>query len=198
MRLHSFYPIFDNVSWLRRMLPLGIKLVQLRIKDTPLDQVKAQLTEAQNLCLRHGAVLVVNDYWELAIELGCKWVHLGQEDLDNADMDKIHTAGLKFGISTHDRRELDRALALAPDYIALGPVYPTILKKMKWHQQGIEKLTKWKSLIGDLPLVAIGGMSLERADGALFSGADIIAAVTDITFNNDPESRVQEWLEVLK
>ena len=94
MRLHSFYPIFDNVSWLRRMLPLGIKLVQLRIKDTPLDQVKAQLTEAQNLCLRHGAVLVVNDYWELAIELGCKWVHLGQEDLDNADMDKIHTAGL--------------------------------------------------------------------------------------------------------
>lgn len=198
MRLHSFYPIFDNVSWLRRMLPLGIKLVQLRIKDTPLDQVKAQLTEAQNLCLRHGAVLVVNDYWELAIELGCKWVHLGQEDLDNADMDKIHTAGLKFGISTHDREELDRALALAPDYIALGPVYPTILKKMKWHKQGIEKLTKWKSLIGDLPLVAIGGMSLERADGALFSGADIIAAVTDITFNNDPESRVQEWLEVLK
>ena len=198
MRLHSFYPIFDNVSWLRRMLPLGIKLVQRRIKDTPLDQVKAQLTEAQNLCLRHGAVLVVNDYWELAIELGCKWVHLGQEDLDNADMDKIHTAGLKFGISTHDREELDRALALAPDYIALGPVYPTILKKMKWHQQGIEKLTKWKSLIGDLPLVAIGGMSLERADGALFSGADIIAAVTDITFNNDPESRVQEWLEVLK
>lgn len=198
MRLHSFYPIFDNVSWLRRMLPLGIKLVQLRIKDTPLDQVKAQLTEAQNLCLRHGAVLVVNDYWELAIELGCKWIHLGQEDLDNADMDKIHTAGLKFGISTHDREELDRALALAPDYIALGPVYPTILKKMKWHQQGIEKLTKWKSLIGDLPLVAIGGMSLERADGALFSGADIIAAVTDITFNNDPESRVQEWLEVLK
>jgi thiamine-phosphate pyrophosphorylase len=198
MRLHSFYPIFDNVSWLRRMLPLGIKLVQLRIKDTPLDQVKVQLTEAQNLCLHHGAVLVVNDYWELAIELGCKWVHLGQEDLDNADMDKIHTAGLKFGISTHDRGELDRALALAPDYIALGPVYPTILKKMKWHQQGIEKLTKWKSLIGDLPLVAIGGMSLERADGALFSGADIIAAVTDITFNNDPESRVQEWLEVLK
>jgi thiamine-phosphate pyrophosphorylase len=198
MRLHSFYPIFDNVSWLRRMLPLGIKLVQLRIKDTPLDQVKVQLTEAQNLCLCHGAVLVVNDYWELAIELGCKWVHLGQEDLDNADMDKIHTAGLKFGISTHDREELDRALALAPDYIALGPVYPTILKKMKWHQQGIKKLTKWKSLIGDLPLVAIGGMSLERADGALFSGADIIAAVTDITFNNDPESRVQEWLEVLK
>jgi thiamine-phosphate pyrophosphorylase len=143
-------------------------------------------------------VLGVNDYWELAIELGCKWIHLGQEDLDNADMDKIHTAGLKFGISTHDREELDRALALAPDYIALGPVYPTILKKMKWHQQGIEKLTKWKSLIGDLPLVAIGGMSLERADGALFSGADIIAAVTDITFNNDPESRVQEWLEVLK
>jgi thiamine-phosphate pyrophosphorylase len=198
MSLQPFYPIFDNVSWLSRMLPLGVKLVQLRIKDTPLDQVKAQLAAAQQLCLYHGAILVVNDYWELAIELGCEWVHLGQEDLDNADIDKLRAAGLKLGISTHDHVELDRALALAPDYIALGPVYPTILKKMKWHEQGVEKLTKWKSLIGDLPLVAIGGMSVERAEGAMSCGANIIAVVTDITLNDDPEGRVREWLEALK
>ena len=141
-------------------------------------------------------MLVVNDYWQLAIELGCDWVHLGQEDLDEADVDAIRAAGLKLGVSTHDDDELDRALALQPDYVALGPVYPTILKKMKWHQQGVEKLTVWKERIGDIPLVAIGGMSVERAPGALEAGADIVSAVTDITLNDDPEARVRAWLEV--
>ena len=196
MTLHGFYPIFDDVAWLRRMLPLGIKLVQLRLKDLPEDEVRAQLAEARDLCAEAGAVLVVNDYWQLAIELGCDWVHLGQEDLDEADVDAIRAAGLKLGVSTHDDDELDRALALQPDYVALGPVYPTILKKMKWHQQGVEKLTVWKERIGDIPLVAIGGMSVERAPGALEAGADIVSAVTDITLNDDPEARVRAWLEV--
>jgi thiamine-phosphate pyrophosphorylase len=198
MSLHPFYPIFDDVSWLRRTLPLGVKLVQLRIKDQPLETVRAQLIEARDLCGAHGATLVVNDYWQLAIELGCDWVHLGQEDLDDADVAAIRDAGLKLGVSTHDHAELERAMALKPDYVALGPVYPTILKKMKWHQQGLEKVTEWKSLIGDTPLVAIGGMSVERAKGGFDAGADIVAAVTDITLKDDPEARVREWLEVCK
>ncbi len=196
MTLPSFYPIFDDVSWLRRMLPLGVRLVQLRIKDQPLDVVRAQLAEARDLCRDHGAALVVNDYWQLAIELGCDWVHLGQEDLDTADVDAIRAAGLKLGVSTHDEAELERALALQPDYVALGPVYPTILKKMKWHQQGVEKLTDWKTRIGPVPLVAIGGMSVERAPGAFAAGADIVSAVTDITLKDDPEARVREWLRI--
>lgn len=195
MSLHPFYPVFDHVEWLRRTLQLGVKLVQLRIKDQPMDVVRAQLKEGKALCDEHGAVLVVNDYWQLAIELGCEWLHLGQEDLDVADVNAIKAAGLKLGVSTHDRAELDRALALNPDYIALGPVYPTILKKMKWHQQGLEKLTEWKEIMGDLPLVAIGGMSVERSAGAFDAGADIVAAVTDITLKDDPEARVREWLE---
>lgn len=195
MSLHPFYPVFDDVEWLRRTLPLGVKLVQLRIKDQPMEVVRAQLKEGKALCDEHGAVLVVNDYWQLAIELGCDWLHLGQEDLDVADVDAIKAAGLKLGVSTHDRAELDRALALSPNYIALGPVYPTILKKMKWHQQGLEKLTEWKEIMGDLPLVAIGGMSVERSAGAFEAGADIVAAVTDITLKDDPEARVREWLE---
>lgn len=176
------------------MLPLGVKLVQLRIKDTPDDLVRDAVIRAQALCQAHGAVLVVNDHWKIAIEAGCDWLHLGQEDLDEADIGAIQRAGLKLGISTHDRAELDRALTLAPDYVALGPVYPTILKKMKWHQQGLEKLTEWKSLIGDIPLVAIGGMSVERASGAFAAGADIVAAVTDITLNIDPKTRARQWL----
>ena len=196
MTLPRFYPIFDDVAWLRRMLPLGVQLVQLRIKDQPQDALRAQLTEGRDLCRAHGALLVVNDHWQLAIDLGCDWVHLGQEDLDEADIDAIRAAGLKLGISTHDKAELARALALNPDYIALGPIYPTILKKMKWHQQGIDKLCVWKDLVGDIPLVAIGGMSTDRASGAFDAGADVVAAVTDITLHDDPESRVREWLKV--
>ena len=196
MSLHSFYPIFDDVAWLRRTLPLGVKLVQLRIKDQPEQIVRKQLVEARDLCRDHKAVLVANDYWELAIELGCDWLHLGQEDLDTADISAIRKAGIKLGVSTHDDAELERALGLSPDYVALGPVYPTILKKMKWHQQGVEKLSLWKERIGDIPLVAIGGMSVERAAGAYNAGADIVSAVTDITLDDDPEARVREWLQV--
>lgn len=196
MTLPRFYPIFDDVVWLRRMLPLGVNLVQMRVKDKSQDQLRAQLTEARDLCAAHDAVLVVNDHWQLAIDLGCDWVHLGQEDLDDADVDAIRAAGLKLGVSTHDKAELARALALAPDYIALGPIYPTILKKMNWHQQGVEKLSIWKDLVGDIPLVAIGGMNTERAKGAFIAGADIVSAVTDITLNDDSEGRVRAWLEV--
>lgn len=196
MTLPRFYPIFDDVAWLRRVLPLGVKLVQMRLKDKPDGALRAQLTEARDLCVAHRAVLVVNDHWRLAIDLGCGWVHLGQEDLDDADVEAIRAAGLKLGISTHDKAELARALALQPDYVALGPIYPTILKQMKWHQQGIEKLSVWKELVGDIPLVAIGGMSTDRAGGAFDAGADVVSAVTDITLHDDPEGRVQEWLEV--
>lgn len=196
MSLPSFYPIFDSVDWIKRLVPLGVKLVQLRIKDQPVDVIRAQITEAQAICRQHGCALVINDYWELAIELGCDWVHLGQEDLDDADVGAIKSAGLKLGLSTHDGPELERALAQKPDYVALGPVYPTILKKMKWHQQGLGKVTEWKAIVGDVPLVAIGGMSVERASGAFEAGADIVSAVTDITLNDDPEARVKAWLEV--
>lgn len=196
MSLPRFYPIFDDVSWLHRMLPLGVKLVQLRLKDLPEPALRAQIAEARDLCRGHGAILVVNDHWQLAIELGCDWLHLGQEDLDSADLNAIRAAGLRLGVSTHDEAELARALALEPDYVALGPVYPTILKKMKWHRQGVEKLTEWKARIGAIPLVAIGGMSVDRAPGAFAAGADVVSAVTDITLNDDPEARVRHWLEV--
>lgn len=198
MALPRFYPIFDDADWLRRTLPLGVKLVQLRIKELTGEILKQQIAQAQSLCRENRAILVVNDHWEEAIQLGCDWVHLGQEDLDTADIPAIRRAGIKIGLSTHDHAELDRALSHDPDYVALGPVYPTILKKMKWHEQGLEKLTEWKRLIGDIPLVAIGGMSVERAHGALNAGADVVSAVTDITLNDDPEARVRQWIEATK
>ncbi|MFG6518269.1 thiamine phosphate synthase [Sulfitobacter sp. 1A13496] len=196
MSLPRFYPVLDSAAWVARAVPLGVKLVQLRIKDAPEEVLRAEITTALNLCRQHGALLVVNDHWQLAIELEADWLHLGQEDLDSADIPAIRAAGLKLGLSTHDHAELDRALALAPDYIALGPVYPTILKKMKWTEQGLDRLTEWKARIGDIPLCAIGGMSVARVPGAFAAGADTVAAVTDITLNADPEARMREWLEV--
>ena len=194
MKLDRFYPIVDHVDWLERILPLGVRLVQLRIKDMETQDLRDQIRRALALCKSHACQLIVNDYWKLAIEEKCDFVHLGQEDLDDADIAAIRNANIRLGISTHDRAELDRAMAFAPDYVALGPIYPTILKKMKWHQQGTEKLTKWKSIIGDTPLVAIGGMTIDRAPKAFAAGADIVSAVTDITLHQAPEERVSEWL----
>ena len=198
MMLDRFYPIFDHSDWLRRMLPLGVKLVQLRIKDQPGEVIREEIAASRDLCRAHGAVLVVNDHWREAVELGCDWVHLGQEDLDEADLQAIREAGLKLGVSTHDEAELERVLEMRPDYVALGPVYPTILKKMKWHQQGLPRVTEWKARVGDVPLVGIGGMTVERAPGVFGAGADIVSVVTDITLNTDPEARVREWIEVTR
>ena len=196
MSLPRFYPIFDSADWLRRALPLGVKLVQIRIKDQPPARLMGELALAQELCREYGATLVVNDHWREAIELGCDFIHLGQEDLDTADLSAIRKAGLRLGISTHDHTELDRALALAPDYIALGPVWPTILKKMKWEQQGLDRVTEWRRLVGHIPLIAIGGVTPERALQAFAAGADTVSAVTDITLNPDPEGRMRAWLKV--
>jgi len=198
MKLDRFYPIFDSIDWLERMLPLSVKLVQLRIKDMPEPELRHAVTEARVLCQKHDTILILNDYWQVAIDAGCDWIHLGQEDLDDADIPAIRRAGIRLGISTHDRDELERAMRHTPDYVALGPVYPTKLKKMKWHQQGLEKLSEWKGLIGQTPLVAIGGMTVERAQGALDAGADIVSAVTDITWNDDPEARVKAWIEATR
>ncbi|WP_420963713.1 thiamine phosphate synthase [Brucella sp. IR073] len=198
MTLDPFYPIFDSANWLERLLPLGVKLVQLRIKDKDEAALRDEIRRARDLCAEYGCQLIVNDYWQLAIEEGCDYVHLGQEDLDGADIEAIRKAGLKLGVSSHDEAELERALSVKPDYIALGPIYPTILKKMKWEQQGLERLTEWKARIGNIPLVAIGGMSVERAPGAFAAGADIVSVVTDITLNADPEARVRQWLEITR
>ncbi|MEM9781060.1 MAG: thiamine phosphate synthase [Pseudomonadota bacterium] len=192
--LDPFYPIFDNADWLERMLPLGVRLVQLRVKDRSDAETRAEIRRAEALARAHGATLVVNDYWQMAIEEGCAWVHLGQEDLETADVPALRRAGLKLGLSTHDDGELARALAVEPDYVALGPVYPTILKAMRFAPQGLDRVGDWKRRVGTMPLVGIGGVSLERAPGVLAAGADIVAAVTDITLSDDPEGRVRAWL----
>lgn len=194
MKLDPFYPIVDSLDWLERLLPCGARLVQLRIKDADEAALRAQIAAAKALCVGAGAQLVVNDYWRLAIDLACDFVHLGQEDLLTADLAAIRRAGIKLGLSTHDEAELETALAQKPDYVALGPIFPTRLKQMRWGPQGLEKIGVWKRKIGDLPLVAIGGLTPERAVEVFRAGADCAAVVTDITLNADPEGRTREWV----
>lgn len=195
MKLDPFYLIVDSAAWIERLVPLGVRLVQLRIKDKPEEVLRVEIRRARILCAAHGCQLIVNDHWRLAIDEGCDFVHLGQEDLAGADRRAIRAAGLTLGVSTHDGDELETALAADPDYVALGPIYPTVLKQMKWAPQGLERIRAWKQRVAPLPLVAIGGLNIERLQGVFNAGADSAAVVTDITLNADPEARTRAWVE---
>ena len=195
MKLDPFYVIVDSSAWIERLAPLGVKLVQLRIKDKDEASLRREIRASKTVCERHGCQLIVNDYWRFAIEEGCDFVHLGQEDLQAADLSRIRAAGLRLGLSTHDDAELETALAARPDYIALGPIYPTILKQMKWVPQGLARIGEWKRRVAPTPLVAIGGLNPGRLEGVFAAGADSAAVVTDITLNADPEARTREWIE---
>lgn len=196
MRLDPFYLIVGDVALLARLVPLGVRLVQLRVKGLEGAEFRDQITRAKAICDRHNAVLVVNDYWELALDLGCGAVHLGQEDMAQADFAALGRAGVSFGLSTHDEAELERALSFDPAYVALGPVWPTKLKKMKWGPQGLSRVADWKRRAGKVPLVGIGGVTPDRAPDVLRAGADSAAVVTDIQMAPDPEARCRDWLTV--
>jgi thiamine-phosphate pyrophosphorylase len=198
MKLDPFYPIVPDVGWLERIVPLGVKFVQLRIKGASASDIAGQAKRAASFCRDHGCLLVLNDYWEFALEHGIDFVHLGQEDLRDADLEAIKLAGVRIGVSTHNQAELELALAAEPDYVALGPIYETKLKEMPWAPQGLEKIVEWRSKVGRLPLVAIGGLTPERADSALEAGADSLAVITDFVTASNPAVRIQQWLQLFQ
>lgn len=196
--LPRFYPLTDSAAGVERLAAAGARLIQLRIKSASHATLRQEVLASQASCRRHGASLVLNDYWALAIELGVEWVHLGQEDLDQADWSACRRCGLKLGLSTHDDAELERALAHAPDYLALGPVWPSRLKPMHWAAQGVERIAEWKRRVGERPLVAIGGITLERAPICLAAGADVLAVSTDISAASDPAARTRDWVRLVQ
>ncbi|WP_406238459.1 thiamine phosphate synthase [Acetobacter orientalis] len=190
----KIYPIVDTANWIDRLGGAGARFIQLRVKNLEGEALLAEIRQAHTYAKKHGVCLVLNDYWQIALEEGIDYIHLGQEDLDTADLNAVRKAGIRFGLSTHCHEELERALSFKPDYVALGPIWPTRLKKMAFGPQGVEKLTEWKKLIGAMPLVAIGGVTFERLRACLEAGADSVAAVSDFTQHADPDGQVKRWL----
>ena len=190
-----FYPIVDTIAWVERLAKLGVRTVQLRVKDiNPAAAARELVRDALRVVDGTKCEVVINDYWQAAISEGADHVHLGQEDLETADVSTIKKSGITLGVSTHDHDELAIALRHKPDYVALGPIYETTLKKMPFAPQGYARITEWKKLIGKIPLIAIGGIKLEHATDVFAAGADSIAVVSDVTLNQDPDQRVRDWL----
>ena len=189
-----FYPVVDSVAWVARLAKLGVGTIQLRAKNLNDADALAIVKEALAATKGTNTRLVVNDYWRAAIAARAKHLHLGQEDLVDADLKAIRAAGLTLGLSTHDDEELATALRARPDYVALGPIFPTTLKSMRFAPQGIAKITEWKRRVGNIPLVAIGGIKFEHAAEIFAAGADSIAVVSDVTQNADPDAQVRQWL----
>jgi len=182
----GIYPIVDSIEWITRLLKLGIKTIQFRSKDQKQIIVEPQIAEVVRLSEKYRARLFINDYWHLAIQYRAYGVHLGQGDLDTADLHKISRAGLRLGISTHSCVEVYRAVNINPSYIALGPIFATTSKQMPFEPQGINAVKKWVRLLGNYwPLVAIGGINTERVAKLKKTGVGSVAVITAITEAQD-------------
>lgn len=192
----GLYPVVDSVAWIERLLNVGVKTLQLRIKDKQDDEVEADITAAIALGHRHQARLFINDYWRLAIKHQAYGVHLGQEDLETTDLNAIRHAGLRLGVSTHDDMEIEVALAARPSYIALGHVFPTQTKQMPSAPQGVDQLARHIARLADYPTVAIGGISLARAPAVLATGVGSIAVVSAITQADDWQAATAQLLQL--
>ena len=193
----GFYPIVDRAAWLPRLAKQGVDLLQLRIKDLSGEALKQEIAQACKDARALKIRLFVNDFWQLALECGAYGVHLGQEDLNNADIASIAAGGLRLGISTHSYAELARAKALNPSYIALGPIHETTCKSLRFGPQGLARIREWRALSGPIPLVAIGGLRLSDATSLTTVGADGVAVISDWLASADPDHRVKQWVEAL-
>jgi thiamine-phosphate diphosphorylase len=176
----GFYPIIDSFEWVAKLAPLGIQSIQLRIKDKPLDIIELEIIKSIKLAKQYNCQLFINDYWELAIKHHAFGIHLGQEDLVTADIKLIHQADIKLGISTHNDKEISRALSHDPYYLAYGPIYETTTKAMHYSPRGTNRLTYWVDAI-NLPIIAIGGINLQNIDDVLRTGVDGVAVISAIT-----------------
>lgn len=189
----SVYPIVDSSLWVEKLLRQGVKCIQLRIKKADKLHLGSEIKRSVLLAKHYQAKLFINDYWQLAIHYNATGVHLGQEDLHDADIDGIYQSGLYLGVSTHCYYEVARAHTLSPSYMACGPIYFTRSKPMAFQPQGIEQLKRWRRTLS-YPLVAIGGINLERLSDVVESQVEGVSVISAITQANDPTAAIKEFL----
>ncbi len=191
----GIYPVVDSVVWLEKCFAEGIRTIQLRLKTVDIQLAQDEINKAVAIAARYpDSRLFINDHWQLAIEAGAYGVHLGQQDLYQSDLDAIAKAGLRLGISTHSYWELSRALTVNPSYIALGPIYQTDSKIMPWQPQGHDKVVEWLNILGETPLVAIGGIDVPRAKALKKTGVGSVAMISAITKAADYQAVCRELL----
>ncbi|ENO1896649.1 thiamine phosphate synthase [Vibrio vulnificus] len=202
----GLYPVVDDVSWIEKLLPLGIKTVQLRIKDPNQVDLEQQIVRAIQLGRDYGAQVYINDYWQLAIQYQAYGVHLGQEDLQVADLAALTNAGIALGLSTHGYYELLRIVQLQPSYIALGHIFPTTTKQMPSLPQGLVRLKLYQQLIDTIPYdesitgvptVAIGGIDQSNAATVWQCGVSSLAVVRAITLAKDVKAVIEYFKQVM-
>ncbi|MBD3587463.1 thiamine phosphate synthase [Salinimonas sp. HHU 13199] len=194
----GLYPVVSSCEWLELVLNAGVHIAQLRIKNAATPDLNKHIQHAVALGKHYNAQVFINDHWQLAIEHGAYGVHLGQEDLAHADLQAIANAGLRLGISTHGYAELCRALALSPSYVALGHVFATKTKQMPSVPQGLKRLASYRKLCGDMPSVAIGGISQAQVEKVWATGVSSVAMVSAITDSPDPSQTIVEIQHLLR
>jgi len=195
----GFYPVVPTAAWVARLLGWGVRTIQLRIKAA--DHTAADISAEVMAAIEAGkavpgAQVFINDHWQQALAAGAYGVHLGQEDLDTADIEALRTAGIRLGLSTHTPAELARAKAVQPSYLAIGPIYPTTLKVMPYAPVGLAQLAQWAKLAAPYPVVAIGGISLDRLPAVLACGVDGAAVVSAVTLAADPRLAALDGLKM--
>lgn len=191
-----FYPIVDSLFWLQTLIKNKVPISQYRVKKSMSVELEEEIKAAIELAISCNHLLIINDFWELAIKYNAYGVHLGFEDSLLADINKIQQSGLIFGLSTHDEKELNHAIHLEPQYIALGPIYPTTAKIMRFQPQGYQKISEWREKIpSEIKLVAVGGIELDYAEKIYQSGANCISVISDIKKADNPDERLQKWLK---
>lgn len=191
----GFYPIVDSSNWVERLAPLGLRSIQLRIKEATEERLEYEISRSVHIAAKHNCRLFINDYWQLAIKYGAYGVHLGQSDIRSADLAVVAAANIRLGVSSHCYEEVARALALRPSYVAVGPLFPTTTKYMPFKPFGLEGLARWRRTI-NAPLVAIGGIELDKSKPIIELGVSGIAVVRDLRDAADPESRAREWMRL--
>ena len=189
----GLYAVLPNAAWVARMAKAGVPTVQLRFKSDDALAIEREVKAAVEAVKGTDSLLFINDHWQAAIDAGAYGVHLGQEDLVDADLIKIREAKLRLGLSSHGFAEMLRADAFSPSYIAMGAIYPTTLKRMMTAPQGPGRLHLYARLMRDYPLVAIGGIDASKLPEVLSSGVGSVAVVRALVVADNPEAEAANF-----
>ncbi|WP_370470202.1 thiamine phosphate synthase [Snodgrassella alvi] len=194
----KFYAVVPSADWVARMVDAGANTVQLRNKSQIGSSLYREIERSVAYAKDSPTQLFINDYWWEAVDCGAYGVHLGQEDLESADLVMIQSAGLRLGVSTHSSEELALALSVKPSYVACGAIFPTKTKTMPTQPQGLDKLRQYVLQAGSTPTVAIGGIDLSNASDVLATGVSSLAVVRAVTDAAEPEKVVKAFQALWK